>query len=119
MTRESDSEHSESDSPINKVMFRQGDVLVMSAEELPGNAEEVAWEGRVVLAYGELTGHAHAIDAAHAKMYAQGDARYIVVGDEGAELKHEEHSAIILKSGVYRIIQQREYAPDAERLVMD
>lgn len=104
---------------MNREMFRQGDVLVVRAEQLPESSEEVAWQDRVVLAYGELTGHAHAIDALHAKMYAHGDTRFIVVGKDGADLKHEEHSPIHLKEGVYRIVHQREYAPDMERIVRD
>jgi hypothetical protein len=33
---------------MNREMFRQGDVLVVRAEQLPESSEEVAWQDRVV-----------------------------------------------------------------------
>jgi hypothetical protein len=42
--------------------FRQGDVLVQRVTSIPEGDTAVARDnGRVVLAYGEVTGHAHAI----------------------------------------------------------
>lgn len=43
-------------------MFRQGDVLLRPVTKTPGNLKKVPLDkGRVILAYGEVTGHAHAI----------------------------------------------------------
>jgi hypothetical protein len=43
-------------------MMRQGDVLIVPVSSLPAGLEPVKREkGRVVLAHGEVTGHAHAI----------------------------------------------------------
>ena len=45
-------------------LYRQGDVLVqrINATDVPAKAEEIPRDGgRVVLAYGEVTNHAHAI----------------------------------------------------------
>lgn len=43
-------------------MYRQGDVLIIPIAELPPGLKPVAKEqGRVVLAHGEVTGHAHTI----------------------------------------------------------
>ena len=43
-------------------MFRQGDVLIVTVSRLPKLLEPVAREGgHVILAHGEVTGHAHAI----------------------------------------------------------
>ncbi len=43
---------------------RQGDVLVLEIDDIPKDARRVPRDdGRVVLAYGEVTGHAHAIRA--------------------------------------------------------
>lgn len=43
-------------------MARQGDVLIMGMKSVPAKLEPVAREsGRIVLAHGEVTGHAHAI----------------------------------------------------------
>lgn len=46
----------------NKKHYRQGDVLVERVDSLPSRLTKVAREnGRVILAHGEVTGHAHAI----------------------------------------------------------
>ena len=43
---------------------RQGDVLALGVEAIPEDAKPVTRDrGRVILAYGEVTGHAHAIAA--------------------------------------------------------
>lgn len=98
--------------------YRQGDVFLVKIAELPAHADEVTASGRIVLAYGEVTGHAHAISAGQARMFVDGDTRFLVV-ESSADLCHEEHATIQLESGVYRIVQQREYVPNSSRLVID
>ena len=101
-------------------MYRQGDVLLVKTEAIPKDSEEVPpTEQRIVLAYGEVTGHAHAIAVMQAKIFALGDTRYLSVGDAGADLVHEEHSTIHLTPGCYRIVHQREYVPNSSRFVVD
>jgi hypothetical protein len=92
--------------------YRQGDVLLQRIDGLPENARPVEWENRVILAYGEVTGHAHAISTAYAKMYTWKGDRLLEV-QPGAKLVHEEHATIALPEGVYKVIQQREYVPEA------
>jgi hypothetical protein len=102
-------------------IFRQGDVLLMQVATLPPAATKTKnkEKGRVVLAYGEVTGHAHAIDSKLATEYAwQGD-RLIHVGKKGARVLHEEHAPVVLEEGTYKVIQQREYFPEAIRNVAD
>ncbi len=100
--------------------YRQGDVLLLKVEELPKEAvaEQPPEEHRIVLAYGEVTGHAHAVSTAHASMYRVNDTNYLVA-EPGATLVHEEHSAIVLEPGVYRVVRQREYSPREVRFVAD
>lgn len=44
----------------NKIHYRQGDVLIERVDSFPANLTKVARDGdRVILAYGEVTGHAH------------------------------------------------------------
>lgn len=102
-------------------IYRQGDVLLVRiGDELPQGAEKMAnTESRIVLAYGEVTGHAHAIALSQAQLFIDGDTRYLQVGAGGADLVHEEHSTINLKQGVYRVVQQREYIPQSSRTVLD
>jgi hypothetical protein len=100
-------------------VYRQGDVLLLQIQKLPDNLAPVAWEGRVVLAYGEVTGHAHAISTQHASMFTGQGERYLEI-KPGALLVHEEHATISLPEGFYKVVQQREYVPQsAPRDVVD
>ncbi len=42
-------------------IIRQGDVMLFKVEKLPKGAVEVETQGDVILAFGEVTGHAHRI----------------------------------------------------------
>jgi len=115
-------------------MYRQGDVLIeqvgSSKTKLPKSKAK-----RVILAHGEVTGHAHAIADAPiaAETHKDGSLVYrteqaqgapiqvsaLEVRDAVAALKHEEHGAIPIKAGNYRITRQREYSPEAIRNVAD
>ncbi len=100
---------------------RQGDVLVIRVDSIPKNAKPVAREnGRIILAHGEVTGHAHAILEPRASL-VQDDSgvTYLEIASAMAALQHEEHSAIDLPKGFYRVIRQREYSPIAIRNVQD
>jgi len=109
-------------------IYRQGDVLLKRVRTVPKNALEKINndnEKRIVLAYGEVTGHAHAISLAEAKEFTLEKAGVVVqrflkvISEKGANLKHEEHSTIKLPKGVYEIVQQREYSPQEIRNVAD
>lgn len=103
---------------------RQGDVLVRRIVDMPKGAIQKPTEGgRVVIAYGEVTGHAHAIAESEAVEFTFAIAgnvvrRFLQVIAK-ATIKHEEHSAIELPAGVYEIVQQREYSPQEIRNVQD
>ena len=99
-------------------LFRQGDVLLIPIENIPPSAKREQPEERIVLAYGEVTGHAHAIKGELAVSYRRGNERFLEVLN-GANLVHEEHSAIALPAGAYRVVQQREYIPGKFRTVGD
>jgi hypothetical protein len=99
--------------------MRQGDVLLVRVADLPQGVASLDDEaGRVILAHGEVTGHAHAVSAMHACMYAKDADRYLKV-ETPTQLTHEEHSAISLDPGVYKVIRQREYVPQGLRFVAD
>lgn len=123
-------------------MFRQGDVLIVCVASLPQGVKQRPREsGRVVLAHGEVTGHAHAIertdvihyDAPNAEQAAQqllrdagfefevtpqNSATFLDV-PTGAEVLHEEHGTVVLPAGQAVVLRQREYAPEAIRQVAD
>ncbi len=95
-------------------IYRQGDVLLVAINSIPANARtEVARDnGRIVLAYGEVTGHAHAIHDTEAVLLAAPDTedRFLRIMDaSGVELTHEEHATIALPPGDYLVRRQREY----------
>ena len=107
-------------------MFRQGDVLLVKVDKIPKGAKDVTPDDRIVLAYGEVTGHAHAIYEPQTKNKPLGKAkifdfeteRFLRVMEQTA-LKHEEHTEIPLPAGDYKVIRQKEYSPERDRLVAD
>ena len=106
-----------------KEQFRQGDVFVEKCDIsiVKENFEEIPKDNnRTILAYGEVTGHAHAITSnsvAYVKEKNKGKL-YLVV-DNDAKLKHEEHKEIPLPAAIYEVIRQREYTPEEIRYVAD
>ena len=100
--------------------IRQGDVYLQRVPSIPADAQPVARDGnRIVLAYGEVTGHAHAIAEPHVTLLEAGAGiRYLSV-EADASLRHEEHETIPLAPGNYLVIRQREYSPEAIRNVAD
>ncbi|MGW1742850.1 hypothetical protein ACWCPQ_29045 [Nocardia sp. NPDC001965] len=108
-------------------MYRQGDVLIVGVAENEVSEAAAAWQparrdarGRMVLALGEVTGHAHAV-AAPGTLYPEPHRSHTMVLHlpEGGRLVHEEHSAITLPKGWYRVVRQREYVPGSVRIVAD
>ncbi|HYM31842.1 MAG TPA: hypothetical protein VEU47_11105 [Candidatus Cybelea sp.] len=104
-------------------MYRQGDVLIVPVSKLPRELEPVAREaGRIILAHGEVTGHAHAIKDQKAALFRDPKLAAIfmnVSADGPVKLEHEEHGTIEIPPGNYQIVRQREYSPEAIRNVAD
>lgn len=103
-----------------KNQHRQGDVGIFPTK-IPTNAAPKKVEGRIVLAYGEVTGHAHAIsevEAQDVEVYEKNGKTYLRV-KEPVTVKHEEHTAQPLTPGDYEVRIQREYHPEAIRNVAD
>lgn len=123
---------------------RQGDVAIFRVNSLPTGAlkERLRERGRVVLAHGEVTGHAHAIadkkviqyDAPNATEAArmlfrdvgleteitEHNAPSFLAVEEPATIEHEEHSPIALEPGSYVVLRQREWSDtDEPRQVAD
>ncbi len=104
--------------------YRQGDVLLVPCDAVPPGAREQAPdEGRIVLAYGEVSGHAHALPGDRARLFREdgtGQAFLYVPGTAPAALTHEEHGALHVAPGTYRVVRQREYMPsEPPRLIAD
>ena len=100
-----------------RFLYRHGDVLIAAVAALPTGSVPRAG---LVLAHGEHTGHSHRIqEFGAASLYVYGQDLYLLVSAPTATLVHEEHRAIELPVGVYRVWQQREYTPSAIRTVVD
>lgn len=105
-------------------VIRQGDVALVRVREIPKDAiEQPVKGGKVILAYGEMTGHHHRfefMDTSHnVKLYATaGGARYLDVSAP-SDLLHEEHSTALVPAGKYLAPNQVEYTPEALRRVAD
>lgn len=113
-------------------VFRQGDVLLVKVDELPKKATKVERKPgeRLVLAYGERTGHAHAIrndlvtafrvetanDRALAGLPAYdfievGGSNTVALNHEYEDGRRAEHTPVMLAPGVYQVSAQVEYSP--------
>lgn len=125
--------------------MRQGELLI-PVSAIPDDARCLQVSGRIVLAEGEATGHAHTIHAIHAdaELYEMPDSRRaepgslglpepgftrylrVIASDDlqnptqvGAILTHQEHGQIAVAPGDYRIRRQAEYTPERIRFVAD
>jgi hypothetical protein len=104
-------------------MFRQGDILMVPVASMPSGLIAMECDkGRAVLAYGEATGHAHAINNRRAALFRDSELEAVFLRVSGAgpvALEHQEHNTIHIPPGDYRIIRQREYSPEAVHVVCD
>ena len=103
-------------------MYRQGDVLIERVNKSHVNRSKTMERegGKVILAHGEVTGHAHAIAEHNVHQYAGGaGVTFLEIQEAVALLKHEEHGTIELPQGTYRVTRQREYSPEEIRNVAD
>lgn len=110
-------------------IIRQGDVILVPVSKLPAGLKPVPLDnGRIVLAYGEVTGHAHAIADHGMTMTAAGEIvakairkaqlfslsngqRFLEVS-EPVNLTHEEHTAHLIPPGLYEVPIQVDMTAD-------
>jgi hypothetical protein len=97
------------------LQYRQGDLLFVLQDTRPA-ADLTARPGNVIVA-GEATGHAHRLQAGTI-LEAPGGVLYLDV-THTTQVVHEEHGPITLDPGVFRVVRQREYSPEAIRTVLD
>ena len=82
-------------------------------------------KGSVVLALGEHTGHKHVIsviDHNDMEVWEQLEGGWIITLKNEAELTHNQHGALKIPAGTYRVGQEREvdwFAEGIERKVID
>lgn len=103
-------------------IYRQGDVLLTPIKNIPSGLSKLN-KPLVTLALGEATGHHHSISAKGCVGYAPSEndtlATYITVKADGVSLTHQEHEAIQVPAGNYKVTRQTEYTPNELRSVAD
>ena len=93
--------------------FQQGDVCLESVK-VPASAKR---KNGLVLAEGELTGHAHRLivpGCVTAELFEEKGDLYLKVSGGEVELVHEEHAPQVIEEGEYRIGRVLEYDYDTE-----
>lgn len=100
-----------------KGQYRQGDVLITETTINPAGTKQ-KHGGKIVLAEGESTGHAHTIECKLADWW-KADGIQIVALRRAATVSHQEHNPIRLKARKHIIRRQSEYSPAEIRSVND
>jgi len=98
--------------------YRQGDVFLVPMPRLPDpNGRQSRGN---VLAEGEVTGHSHRFRQPNSvHVFTSGEALYVEVLEETADLIHQEHGTIAVPRGGYEVRIQREYTPKGIQRVVD
>ena len=90
---------------------RHGDVYIIDslvwADDIRRNGKRLHDN---VLAYGEVTGHTHALldDSAYERYELDGKT-YLIVSETGVSITHEEHGLGLIGAGVKEVRIDREY----------
>lgn len=104
--------------------YRQGDVLVELVALQPA-VRTAQWrrEDALILAHGEVTGHAHRLTAPVETVTIDDVCYFVTLTEAGVSLSHDEHGCILMESTApgmaYRVTRQREYSPGVIRNVAD
>lgn len=104
---------------MHQRMYRQGDVLLVAIADVP-QGTKLKKSKRIRVAEGEATGHAHVLEPTEdATFLVDVDAEFVRIMGANGLLVHDEHTAIEIPEGDYRVVRQREYEPEGARLVAD
>lgn len=109
---------------MEQEIFRQGDVFIERVDSIPVDATKIdpatqRVKGRLVLAYGEVTGHHHSVALVDVEECSQtAEAIYMRIMNE-TTVRHQEHAEIPLKPGIYKSYVQVQYTPAEIERVAD
>jgi len=102
------------------MQYRQGDVFVEQVSSIPQDAKKQENKEKIILAWGEATGHHHSIEVTEATESFVDSAGLLYLSlQEETTLTHQEHAPINIPEGFYRVTIQREYSPEEIRNVLD
>ncbi|MCI0456467.1 MAG: hypothetical protein L0Z62_05745 [Gemmataceae bacterium] len=98
-------------------MWRQGNIFLAPVSAIPKQASK---RPGGLLVEGELTGHSHRLERlSDGEVLQANDRLYLRIAAPSARIVHQEHGPITLVRGDYLVWQQREYTPEAIRVVRD
>jgi hypothetical protein len=103
------------------MLWRQGDVFIQAIKRIPAESRSSPMP-HGTLVHGELTGHSHRLASLDGATVFAGNAPgelFVEVTGDDARVIHEEHATIMLPQGLFRVWRQREYSPEAIRIVVD
>ena len=112
------------------MLYAQGDLLIEKVGDVAPSGTSIGPlpTGATVVAEGEATGHRHAFFGPVTMFRDDGLARdipgglyvgHVRVDAPSARLEHDEHAAITLPRGTYRVRRQRELEPKDARVIVD
>jgi hypothetical protein len=88
-------------------IYRQGEVLLVKT--LKKNLPKDLKPKDNVLAHGTVTGHNHTLDSNAKTLVAEDGTQYVTISKASAQLTHEEHAALTIAKGTYKVTIQQEY----------
>lgn len=90
----------------NPKLYRQGEVLLtqINKRELPKNLTKKD----NILAHGTTTGHSHLLNT-NAKVLVDDKGNQYAIVAAPTQLTHEEHTAITVEKGTYKVTIQHEH----------
>jgi len=104
------------------MFYQQGDVLLKKVIGVlfDGCPIEASKNGRLIIAEGEHTGHAHVLKECDAVIRVKNGKRYVIT-EKGFTITHEEHLPIEVAPGVYEIgiVQEYDHFAEEARNVAD
>lgn len=105
------------------MQVRQGDVLTTKTKTIDKRFTERKPENeRVILAYGEATGHHHSFPSSGAKLFRFDDTQltsYLAIEGVPSALTHQEHGPIEHMPAKYRVRQQCQWTLERVIPVVD
>ena len=102
------------------MLLQQGDVLIKSSKIPQGKKKIASKNGRLILAEGEATGHAHAIVSTDVTLFGNDEKKWLKV-EKDCVVTHEEHGTITIPVGEYEIgiVQEYDHFEEEARNVVD
>lgn len=98
------------------MLYQQGDVLIQKVEKVVSGKKLK----HLMLAEGEVTGHSHRVTAGEAELYEDSGTLYLHCETE-CVVTHEEHKAVTIPAGDYKIgiVREYDYVSEEVRRVSD